>query len=388
MEMMLGQLLMPLAAGSSAVERYRAMGRGFAGGAKAAPMLSPWLVLVVGLVAIGCFIGAFAIIQRRDQNKTRWRRFSQRGARLGLGPEEMSLLRNIALASRLKNPDVIFTSEEAFYRGMAGVDGCEGGTNIFGEPYSGACSSCKFYQSLREKLGFTRMMGEAQRAGAISLGPIDRGSVLTATRPGDGDDFQVIVTSADESGGEVMVELGESLDVRIDELWTLNYPNAQTLWEFDARSVACDGLSVTLRVTGEVRQVNRRRFVRVPVDKSARVANFPFEQSDQIPAAPQFVSARLIELGGPGVVLEAQLHTDTNQRVLVVLELDSVTVESLGIVRRAESALGEWPQIAIELVGLDTAQVAELTRQTNASIPRAGENKDSAEATIQTAGVA
>ena len=87
-------------------------------------------------------------------------------------------------------------------------------------------------------------------------------------------------------------------------------------------------------------------------------------------------------------MLEAQLHTDTNQRVLVVLELDSVTVESLGIVRRAESALGEWPQIAIELVGLDTAQVAELTRQTNASIPRAGENKDSAEATIQTAGVA
>lgn len=379
---------MPLAAGSNAVERYRAMGRGLARGTKGAPMLSPWLVLMLGLAAIACFIGVFAIIQRRDQNKARWRRFFQRGARSGLGPQEMSLLRNIAMASSVKNPDVIFTSEEAFYHGMAGVDGRDGGTNIFGEPNSSACSSCKFYDSLREKLGFARTAGQVARPGAISLGPIIPGAVLTVARSHDPLEFQVTVTSADEGTGDVTVELGEPLDVQVDESWMLKFPEGGTLWEFDARSVARNGLSVTLRVGGEARQVDRRRFARVTVDKSARVASFPFEKSDQVAAAPQFVPARLIELGGPGVVLEAQFQTDVNQRVLVVLELDSIAVESLGIVRRSGTIAEEWAEIAIELVDLDTGQIAELTKQTNASAPRITMNAQLPETTMQTTGAA
>jgi len=121
---------------------------------------------------------------------------------------------------------------------------------------------------------------------------------------------------------------------------------------------------VLVRPMSEARQADRRRFVRVPVKRAAQVAAFPFSTADAPAEAPKFIAARMVELAGPGVVLQTELAADVNDRVLVVLEMADKRVEGVGVVRR-EGRGEPGSTMAIELIGLNTAQVAQLARETN-----------------------
>lgn len=359
----MNEMLAQLTLAISAVDRFRAVGRSFERAGAA-----PWIVLGVGAVILGGVIAFFALAHRRDGVKERWQKFLNHAARASLGDEERALLRNIAINAQLKNPEAVFTSEETFLRGMAAVNGGRENGGLFGEAKMTPCASCKHYQSLRAKLGFSTDASHPGESPSISLGPIHTGSTLKVIRQRAPHDVEVLLETVDEKTGELTVGKRQGLAVRIGEQWTLRYTEDGLLWEFSGQVVAVKSeTELLVKPTGEAKEANRRRFARVSVNRPAQIAVFPFSTRGAEAEAPQFIPARMVELAGPGLLMETDLDARLNDRVLVVLELAETRVEGLGVVRRETQRHGGTTlPMAVELVGLNTAQIAQLARETNA----------------------
>jgi len=227
---------------------------------------------------------------------------------------------------------------------------------------NGICVGCAFLILLREKLGFQAPPTEA-KLGAIKLAPISPGTSLEVIRPLDNSSFKAIVT--DSKGSEELTVVPEApVDGRAGESWVLRLAQGGTVWEFNALVLRTDREQVVLKPIGEIRWINRRRFVRANTRRPAYVASFPFSKPMRKGDVPEFIPAALVEIGGPGVQLIAPMKAKKGQRVLVVMELnDERLVESVGIVRRtARDELGT--RMSVELVGLTTTDINELAKAT------------------------
>ena len=361
----------------NAMDRFRAVG-----GKLNSNGIGPWLMLALGMVVLGGVLTFFALAHRRDHSKELWQRFRRRAHRLGLSEEESALLRNIAIGARIKDPETVFASEKAFFRGMADVDRGQEETGLFGGARMAVCSSCRYYQSLREKLGFITGPSGPSESGNVSLGPIEPGTIMKVVRQRAPHDVEVILEGIEANTGELMMGKSQDLAVQPGEAWTVRYPDEGLMWEFSTRVVAVRSeTEIVLKPLGDARHSNRRRFLRVPISQPARIAAFPFTTEDATADPPEFVQAKIVELGGTGVLIEADIDAEVDDRVLIVLELAGKRVEGLGLVRRGRAHDDQETTIAIELVGLNTAQVAQLAKETNAFATagakrHAGENKD------------
>jgi hypothetical protein len=348
----------------SVTDRLRGVGRTFSSGGHSGA--TPWLLLLGGLFAILGIIGVFALAYLREQNKEMWASFWRNASRLGLGDEERNLLKNVALAAKVRNPQTVITSEEAFYRGLANVERSGQASSLFGGARQAVCGSCRFYHSLREKLGFAETPSLRAVPTDISLGPIEVGTALKIVRQRGPQDLDGVLADADEATGELTVRLKKASAVQLGESWMVRYADGGLLWEFNARVVRHDSdTEIDLRPGGDARCIDRRRFARVPVSRSAHIAHFPFQREDGVAEEPRFVPAQLLQLAGPGVLLRADFEADRDDRVLVVLELSGKAIEGIARVRRGNKDAEPGSPLAIELVGLDTAQIADLARQTS-----------------------
>lgn len=327
-----------------------------------------WLWIAAGLAAAVVLVGLIALLfhRRRVARRRVWQAFVTRAEQLGLSAEEQSLLAKIARTVRLTNLNAIFTSEEAFHRGV----GAMAASNETLDKGNGVCAGCAFLMLLREKLGFQAPPTEA-RLGTVKLAPMAAGTVLTVVRPLDADSFEAVVT--DSKGSEELTIVPEvPVDCHPGESWVIRLAQAGTVWEFSALLLRMAGEQVVLKPVGEIRWLNRRRFVRVPTRRPAYVASFPFDKPLLEGDVPEFVPAALIEIGGPGIELIAPMQAETGQRVLVILELsDERLTESVGVVRRAvPDQLGM--KMSVELIGLNTSEVSELAKATNLAARVAG----------------
>jgi hypothetical protein len=158
---------------------------------------------------------------------------------------------------------------------------------------------------------------------------------------------------------------------------------------------------LVLNHSDNIRFVNRRRFLRVPVNKPTFIARFPFARilqplvdsgkgtqrksadiSGNTWGPPEFVPASVTELAGPGLRIEAPLEVKVGDRVLVVLKLSDEdqkpgskstdktepekVIEDIGEVRHTKSTKNGF-SIAVELTGLSDPNINELIRATNAA---------------------
>jgi hypothetical protein len=153
-----------------------------------------------------------------------------------------------------------------------------------------------------------------------------------------------------------------------------------------------------LNHSSNIRFINRRRFLRVPVNKPTFIARFPFARTLQpnsdsggslvnIPenswGPPEFVSASVTELAGPGLRVEAPLDVKVSDRVLVIIKLSEEEqqkpysqrtgktvpekiVEDIGQVRHIKK-IKDGFSIAVELTGLSDRNINELVRVSNAA---------------------
>ena len=328
-------------------------------------------------VAAGAAVAAAVWIylaRRHARIEAAWERFAERGAEAGLNDAERGLLGRIArLAGLGARPDAIFTAEQAFATGLARL---AGGAARCGGP----CATCTYLVSLREKLGF-QPPAPADRPNAVTLGHLEPGTTLRVFRQTKPEHLQVFVTAHRAEGRELLVLPEVPLEARVGETWTVRYPQGGQLWEFDAQVLGALADEIVIRPRSEARWLNRRRFARVATRAAAHVARFPFHKGTGDAGAPEVVSARLVEIGGPGLRVEAALEAEVGDRMLVVTRLPNRVMETVGAVRHVRPGArgGRW-QIAMELTGLDTAQIAELTQITNELAPRREPERDQAQA--------
>lgn len=81
---------------------------------------------------------------------------------------------------------------------------------------------------------------------------------------------------------------------------------------------------------------------------------------------PEFIAAEMIEIAGPGVQLRAPIRVHKNEQVLIVFELhNDIIMEGVGVVRHVRSGAIDH-EFAVELLGLTTAQIADLVSEGSA----------------------
>jgi len=363
-------------------------------------MTERWFV-IVGLASIIILIALFFIDnlhRTTQQRKGTENLFLEYSDKRGLTARERQILLSIANKAGLKRNESIFTLASAFDRGVAKME-----ESLTGQQTSEEASQLRTELSfLREKLGFvTRssyFKGTTNKSKKLSSRQIPVGKTVYMTcrkarNPGD-----VESTIVENSDTELAVRLARPVKITFGEFWCIHYYFGSSVWEFDTSVVSYDGNILVLNHTDDVRFINRRRFVRVPVKKQAFIARFPFAKVHEPTwRPPEFVSAVVTELAGPGLRIESTLKVEEGERVLVILSLDeeqgkdlttanagiSKIVEDIGEVRHIR-AIPNGLSIAVELTGLSDSDVDELIRITNAaSVKASAENKNDSASTSE-----
>jgi len=359
-------------------------------------------VLVMLLVWVS-FSGALRA--RRASVRT----FSEGAVRRGLSVREQEILRAVASSGGLERTDGIFAMEDAFELGAAKL--IESSQSQHGSEVSKRLVD--ELVSLKEKLGFKGASGRSHGEPRFSSRQVQVGKKLHLTRrsnPSRGDGSDTIEgTVVGNDAMELSVKLDVQVRVTFGETWRVRYYFGASVWEFDTTVNSYDGGVLVLNHSDDIRFINRRRFVRVPVRDLAFISRFPF--SKLLPLAGgkgigvsvedrliermweswkplEFVHAVVTELAGPGLRIEAPLDVKVGERVLVVFKLDpsedyvgakkqgavSRIIEDIGEVRRSEKTENGF-SMGIELVGLTDSDISELIRVTNAVAAKANLTK-------------
>ena len=387
-----------------------------------------WFI-IISLATLLILIVLFLVVSLQrtiQERKAAERLFVEYADRRGLSEHERQILLDIAGKAELKRSEAIFTMGNAFDRGAAKIIE----ENLAQQKAEEAAARDNLrilhqqigLSSLREKLGFQKRrpasIGSPTKSKKVTSRQIPVGKKLHMTRrktPGAGSIESTVIKNDDT---ELMVKLGMPVVSSLGELWRVRYYFGASVWEFDASVLSYSGDILVLNHSDDIRFINRRRFLRVPVKKPAFIAHFPFAKTfdgssdiseedseakqDSADASvgtwgpPEFVPAVVTELAGPGLRIEAPLEVKVGDRVLVVLRLDEEKdqdsdlqktgkaptsavrrpqaekiVEDIGEVRHTR-AIQNGLSIAVELTGLSDSDVNELIRATNAASVRAG----------------
>jgi hypothetical protein len=393
------------------VERWEAA-RGF----NSSFLVTHWLVLTMVAVLIILIATLFWVSYARiaQQRRDAARLFREQADRKGLSPREHEILRDIADRCNLRRFDAIFTMEEAFDRGAEELIEESLSTPQDVEATEQLKLELFF---LYEKLGFKspRAIPSSRASRKPGTRQIPVGKKLHVTRRKGSKTANIEGTVIGNDESKLSLQLGVPVQGKPGERWQARYYYGASVWEFDASMLRCQGKVLVLNHSDHIRFVNRRRFLRVPVNKPAYIASFPFavtvparvgststRSASRQPSSggeptswgcPQFVPAALTELAGPGLRLEAPLKLHIGERVLVVANLGAEQdansqktktaepakiIEDIGVVRHIRTKEHGF-SIAVELVGLSDADVNELICATNAACSKtAAKHNDTA----------
>ena len=333
------------------------------------------LVTLVACAALAAILG-YSYVRRRKK----WATFAAHGTKAGLREDEVELLRHMAGLIKLRTAVTIYTSEGLFNQAVA---------RLTRHRRTAAMSDRiranldVLVESMREKLGFRPPLEETSEV-SISSRQIAVGSSLFITPPGRSEAVGATVLETDRSA--FIVETAEALECRPGDDCVVRHSVGSAAWEFDSQVVYRLGRKLTLNHAQDVRLINRRRFPRVQVDMPAHVARLPFFGEDAEQETPEFVPAKVVEMGGPGLlVLQSSLETRVGERILITIRLaDDRLVQASARVRRESTDTRDGRLLAVELVGLDPGEMAELVRQTNlAAVQQAREQIEPAEAAVR-----
>jgi len=366
-------------------------------------MVDRWFItggiIAIILLSIIFFIVTFNRI--RQERRSSGQLFDEYADKRGLSSRERQILFRVACKARLKRNESIYTLVTAYDRGSAVV--IEQG--LTGHQTSEERKQLEMELSfLREKLGFKKRtplaaipLTKLKKPSSRQI-PVGKKVHMTRRQLQKSEDIEAIIVK--NSDTELAVRLSDQVKISFGEPWCVRYYFGSSVWEFDSSVVSYDGDMLFLNHNDDVKFINRRRFLRVPVKMSGFVAHFAFERSfneisgngapmmtrdmvDDSPVSwgpPKFVPAVITELAGPGLRIETSLKVKVGERILVVFNLaqecDSdmldynkrlnvpQIVQDIGEVRHVKP-IDNWLSIAVELTGLNDSNVNELIRATN-----------------------
>ncbi len=363
-----------------------------------------WFILlsVIAVIILTVLLIAASYNNKVKERKATNKIFINYAKRMGLSRRERHILLDIAKKTKLKRIESIFTMVTAFDRGAAELTkdalarrGAKTSKNLSAQ-----------LSVLREKLGFENkssiLAGSSANSNKPSSKQIPPGKQLHMTRRKTGNEANIESTVIENNDVELTVKLKVSLESKPGEHWSVRYYFGASVWEFETSSISCYGNILVLNHSNNIRFINRRRFLRVPVNKPTFIARFPFARmllpkshsdngigqdstniSENSWGPPEFVQASVTELAGPGLRIEAPLEVKVGDRVLVILKLSEEQdnkpgskstgkiapekiVENIGEVRHTKSIKNGF-SIAVELIGLSDPNISELIRATNSA---------------------
>jgi hypothetical protein len=348
------------------------------------------LIVVVTIVILTVLLAIISFNRIRQERKAAKKLFLEYADKRGLTARERQILLDIAINAGLRHSEAVFTMGDAFDRGAIKMKGKFADRQTSKE----ACQLRIELSFLREKLGFKKqqylsntVQTNAKRMSSIQI-PIGKKINLICRKAHNLVNVESIVVRNSEV--ELAVRPTKPVEIVFGKSWCVRYCFGSSTWEFDTSVVSYDGDLLVLNHSADVRFINRRRFIRVPVKKQAFIARFPFAKaSEPVWGPPEFAPAVVTELAGPGLRVEAPLETKKGDRVLLVFKLgnedcqnsnsSSRIVEDIGKVINIRSIKNGF-SIAIELIGLSDLDVDELIRITNAASVKASAGNENAPA--------
>lgn len=367
--------------GLTPLERWSA-----AQSARGSFLTESWFVLtatavLVLLVILLLWIGHS---RRSQQHRQTQEQFSETATRRGLSLRERQILLAVVMRSGLVRSQDIFTTAQAFERGVTRLM-AECARNRTTEENERLNAEIVY---LREKLGFPLpwVPGAPIQSRRPSSRDILEGRRVEATRRTARGTANLHATVVRNDDIELVIELEKAVESRPGEFWRVRYSFGTCVWEFDSLAVRGEGKTLVLTHSDQVRFINRRRFPRVEVDAAALVAAFPFigcapgglEGGLSVLEGPRFFEARVVELAGPGLRIRTSLPARAGERILVIFRIPDNggpgrrddaepqwrIIGDIGQVKHCKTADGER-SIAVELAGLSEAGLDELVRLTN-----------------------
>ncbi len=391
----------------SPVQRWQA-----ARGLNISFMGEDWFITtcVAALIILTVLFIVMTYYHSRKEREAASRLFFKYADERGLSPRERHILMYIASKAKLRQTESIFTMADAFDRGATKI--IRAALALKGRDKRRQLSA--ELSVLREKLGFRKRSSASidtlatDRPSSRQI-PISRKLYITSLETGDFANVESVVIENDDM--ELIVELSKSLEIKQGESLCVRYYYGASIWEFDTSVISCNSNILILNHNDNVRFVNRRRFLRVPINEPAYIAAFPFAKTlsdndnfkadvDSVSSSgntwgpPKFVPADVTELAGPGLRVVAPLEVNIGDRVVVILKLSerkihnlisqadttalhsvfngngrmgpSKIVENIGVVRHTEAVQNGF-SIAVELIGLSDTNLSELVRATNAA---------------------
>ena len=376
-------------------------------------MTERWFILL-GVIAIITLMVLFTIVslnRRRQERKITEHLFAEYSEKKGLNAHERQMLLDIATNTGLKRNESIFTLPTAFERGVDQIT--QKSIAKQGDKQGGRLRMELSF--LREKLGFRKRHSASAVSASVAATtpnnlrsrqiPVGKKLYIRHSKNFSSDDIEATIIKNNDA--EITVEFNIPMQITFDQPWRVRYYPGSSVWEFDTSVISCSGNTVALNHSNNIRLINRRRFLRVPVKKPAFIATFPLAKSfvknshnrkqknaatgnrlnnpADVMELPEFIPAVVTELGGPGLRVEAELQVEVGDNVLLIFKLsekkspDSIAtyinseyteekiLEGIGKVkhtRAAENGLS----MAVELTGLSDTDVNELIRITNAAL--------------------
>jgi len=346
-----------LAQGLSADDRWGAL-RGLGGTGGHAQLLW-WILIVVGILALGGAIAA--LIYTRGQERQKWEKFRTHGHSAGLREKELTLLEHVVKVARMKDPASIYTDDDVF---NAAAMGLMSSSRVSDLSEKAQLDLQTTIISIHAKLRFGLVDDGDDLDILRSSHQIARGSRVFVSRIGDRKSVEA--TIARISRTEILIASDGPLPGRRNgDVLTIRYAHGHGAWEFDAKVIRCDGPAVAVEHSRQMRAVNFRRFPRIPTKMFAMGMAFPFHVTSG-DASLEFVPADIVEIAGPGLLIKMPVKADVGQNLLIRVRLDEGRfVQGMTKVRRIVTDKPGGPFLAVEFIELSAEELTEMTRATN-----------------------
>lgn len=318
-----------------------------------------WLLYLVGAV-IAVALAALLIKVRAASVARRKQAFAELAGQNGLSTSEQDLLACIARNAGLKDLSGIFTMEQAFDQGAAIL---MAGGRVAAMPPQKQEQVLNMISSLSHKLGLDRFPASGS-ASVLSSRNIPVGGEIVAIDSADMLLFNATVRAVENDALVLQVEPpGEENLARCS---CLRYANLGTVWEFDSRLIGPSGAEARFTHSDRIRIVNHRRFPRVLVSLPALAARLSLAVRGSRLAPPAFAEVRLVEIAGPGLLLQMTASVRKDEKLVAVIAFpDGRIVQGIAQVLRVVADSAQGSLVAAELVDLRSDEITELARQTS-----------------------
>ena len=331
---------------------------------------NPWFILtgasVVFILMLVLVMIHHSRIEREDEQSRA--QFEGYCDRYGLNTDERIILGEIAHQSGIKHQDLIFSQGEMFERGVVYLLQSHFAA---GKTVAERKELNFLVDSVKDKIGFKRkaeVFGAGKAGGKLlSSRAIPAGKKVSIGPAGGNVKSRVDAVVMENNEHELVLRPEITVMSSGGDVWSVHYEFGSARWEFEAAVIDCGEGGMVLSHSDGVQFVNRRRFLRVDVEKEALVAPFPMVRGESYNGTmdPDFAAGRLTELSGPGLRIESDLKVLVGDRILVIFELEAGKYfEDVGVVRWCKSnPVGS--SMGVELIGLSDSGVDELVRVTN-----------------------